>query len=56
MKHEYVDGVCKRCGQTPWVGEEYHEFFDRLFGRTKECLTDEGLKEQQIYYDVIRRL
>lgn len=56
MKHEYLDGRCVRCGQTPCVDPEQYQLFDRLFGRTRDCLTDEQLAEMALYYEAIKSM
>ena len=46
-EHAFVEGRCTRCGQTPWEPEL--RVYNRFYGRTEKCLTDEGLKDLEVY-------
>ena len=52
MEHVYKsDNHCERCGQTPWDPELGVD--NMLYGRTKECLSDQQLEDLKIYYAVV---
>ena len=46
-EHAFVEGRCTRCGQTPWEPEL--RAYNRFYGRTEKCLTDEGLRDLALY-------
>lgn len=51
--HNFIEGRCVQCGQTPPEDGIFYTTIDRLFGRSITCPTPEEQAELKMYYDAI---